>query len=116
MTFWPRLATCASTCALAPLPMPIIEMTAATPMMMPRAVSIERSLFRPSARIAILTVAKEIMYRSTPPPAADEWVETTPATALRGQDTDDDLVAFLQTFQDFRVRAIADPGLDKHRL
>ena len=56
ITFSPRLAICASTCALAPLPMLTIAMTAPTPMMMPSAVRTERSLFRRRARKAILKV------------------------------------------------------------
>ena len=47
ITFCPRLAICASTCAFAPLPMPTIAITAPTPMMMPSAVRTERSLFLP---------------------------------------------------------------------
>ncbi len=56
ITFCPRLAIWASTCAFAPLPMPTIAMTAATPMMMPSAVSTERILFRRRARNAMLRV------------------------------------------------------------
>src|SRR6202011_3899692 len=56
ITFCPRLAICASTWALAPLPIPTIAMTAATPMMMPSAVSTERILFRRNARNAMLNV------------------------------------------------------------
>jgi len=56
ITFCPRLAICASTCALAPLPMPTIAITAATPIMIPSAVSTERILFRRSARYATLNV------------------------------------------------------------
>ena len=37
-------------------PTPTMAMTALTPMMIPKAVSPERSLFRPSARVAILSV------------------------------------------------------------
>jgi hypothetical protein len=56
ITFCPRLAICASTCAFAPLPIPTIAMTALTPMIMPRAVRTDRSLFRRSARKAMLNV------------------------------------------------------------
>jgi hypothetical protein len=52
ITFSPRLAICASTWALAPLPIPTMAMTAPTPMMIPSAVSTERILFRRSARNA----------------------------------------------------------------
>src|SRR6266478_2199097 len=58
MTFWPRLAICASTWLFAPLVMPTAEMTALTPMMMPSIVSTVRILFRLSARKAILMGAK----------------------------------------------------------
>ena len=60
ITFSPRLAICASTCAFAPLPMPTIAMTAPTPMMMPSTVRTERSLFRRRARKAILKVESSL--------------------------------------------------------
>jgi hypothetical protein len=61
MRFWPRLAMEASTWALAPLPMLTMAMTAATPMMMPRAVRIERRALRRSARRAtLMMLAKRI--------------------------------------------------------
>ena len=56
MTFSPRLATWASTWALAPLPMLTIAITAPTPMMMPSAVRMERILLRRRARRATLIV------------------------------------------------------------
>src|SRR5437899_7207758 len=56
ITFSPRLAICASTCAVAPLPMPTMAITAPTPMMIPSAVSTERILFRRNARYATLNV------------------------------------------------------------
>src|SRR6266516_4316946 len=56
ITFCPRLAICASTCAFAPLPIPTMAMTAPTPMLIPRAVSTERILFRRNARYATLNV------------------------------------------------------------
>src|SRR5204862_7524421 len=49
MTFSPRLATCFSTWARAPWPMPSKAISEPTPMTMPSAVSAERSLFRPNA-------------------------------------------------------------------
>ena len=52
MRFWPSEATCASTWTLAPLPMLTMVMTAATPMIMPSAVSIERIVLRRRARSA----------------------------------------------------------------
>ena len=61
MTFCPRLAICASTCDFAPLPMPTMAMTAPTPMMMPSAVSVERSLLRRNARKAMRSVASGFM-------------------------------------------------------
>src|SRR5436309_370030 len=57
ITFCPRLAICASTCAFAPLPTPTMAITAPTPMMIPSAVSTERILFRRNARSAIVNVA-----------------------------------------------------------
>ena len=63
MTFSPRLATWASTCALAPLPMLTIAMTAPTPMIMPSAVRMERILLRRSARKATLIVLMMRMVR-----------------------------------------------------
>ena len=60
-TFCPRLATCASTCTFAPLPMLMAAMTAMTPMMMPSMVSSVRSLFRRKARTAIRKVARILM-------------------------------------------------------
>src|SRR5213593_1809125 len=63
MTFWPRLATCASTCARAPLPMPTMVITAPTPMMMPSAVNPERILFLFNARRATWSVVKLVMRR-----------------------------------------------------
>src|SRR6266508_5103568 len=56
ITFCPRLAICASTCAFAPLPIPTIAITAPTPMMIPSAVNTERILFRRRARNATLSV------------------------------------------------------------
>src|SRR5207247_551380 len=61
MTFCPRLAICASTCALAPLPIPTIAITAPTPMIIPSAVSTERILFRRSARKATLNVGPTLI-------------------------------------------------------
>src|SRR5437764_1154156 len=63
ITFCPRLAICASTCAFAPFPMPTIAMTAATPMMIPSAVSTERILFRRSARRAMFNVDPTFMIQ-----------------------------------------------------
>src|SRR5690242_17833645 len=60
-TFCPRLATCASTWDFAPLPMLTIAMTAPTPMMMPSAVRIERSLLRRRARRATMIVEPKRM-------------------------------------------------------
>src|SRR6266436_8085654 len=62
ITFCPRLAICASTCAFAPLPIPTMAMTAPTPMMIPRAVSTERILFRRNARYATLNVGPLRIY------------------------------------------------------
>ena len=58
ITFWPSAAMRASTCALAPLPMPTMAMTAPTPMMMPSIVSAVRILFRRSARKATLRMTR----------------------------------------------------------
>ena len=55
------LAMAAWTWALAPLPMLTIAITAATPMMMPRAVRIERMVLRLRARKAIRRVMKKRM-------------------------------------------------------
>src|SRR3954468_25061052 len=52
MIFCPSAATWASTRALAPLPMLTIVMTAPIPMMIPRAVRIERMVLRRRARSA----------------------------------------------------------------
>ena len=60
MTFCPGCAICASTWALAPLPIATIAMTAPTPMMMPSIVSTVRSLFRRSARQGDPEDGKEI--------------------------------------------------------
>jgi len=62
-TFCPRLAICASTCDFAPVPIPTMAMTALTPMMMPRAVSVERSLLRRNARSANRSVAAILMTK-----------------------------------------------------
>src|ERR1041384_7503149 len=62
MTFWPSAAMRACTCALAPLPMPTIAITAPTPIIIPSMVSAVRSLFRRRARNAILMVAQILMH------------------------------------------------------
>ena len=59
-TFNPMLATLASICALAPLPMPTSATTAPTPMISPKAVKLDRSLFRASARRATLIMVHEL--------------------------------------------------------
>src|SRR4051812_24483872 len=65
MTFSPRLAICASTCAFAPLPMLTMAITAPTPMMIPSAVSADRSLLRRNARPAILNVDASLIRQAS---------------------------------------------------
>ena len=54
--FWPRAETSPWILLRAPLPTATMATTEATPMMMPSAVRMERSLFRRSARKAIIAV------------------------------------------------------------
>src|SRR5512146_2873835 len=56
-TLEPMAAIWSCTCRCAPWPTPTIAMTAATPMMMPSMVRLERILFRASARQAIFRMA-----------------------------------------------------------
>ena len=58
--FVPRLWICFCTAASAPCPMLTMVITAATPMMMPSIVRMERSLLRRSARKAV----RRVMRRS----------------------------------------------------
>src|SRR5207248_2660428 len=62
--FEPMAAIWSCTCLLAPCPTPTIAITAPTPMMIPSMVSPERSLLRPSARTAILTMETKSITRS----------------------------------------------------
>ena len=51
--FWPMLAICFCTDSVAPEPIATIAITAATPMITPSIVSVERTLLRSSARSAM---------------------------------------------------------------
>src|SRR3989454_1148137 len=115
MTFWPRLATCASTCALAPLPMPSMAMIVPTPMMMPSAVRPERNLFRRRARKAIFTVATMALM-SVFLLCASKQTAQRHGLALGGFHSDDDLLAFVQSFEHLSHTAIADANLDRRLL
>ena len=56
----PAFAICCEIVACAPWPMLTMAITAPTPMIMPSMVSVDRSLFRPSALSAILKVMSHI--------------------------------------------------------
>ncbi len=62
-TFSPKAAIWASTCDLAPLPMLTIAITAATPMIMPSAVRMERMALRRRARRETVTVEPRCIRR-----------------------------------------------------
>src|SRR5438093_9048304 len=131
ITFWPRLATCASTCARAPLPMPTIAITAPTPMMIPSAVSPERILFLLNARRATLRVVKVVMRRAgigsrfsnrgfvairSLATSKSKWVDgSLPGALLLGQ-ADNDPVALLQPFDHLDIVAVRDAGFHLQRL
>ena len=53
----PMAAICCCACCCAPCPTLTMAMTAPTPMMMPSMVSMERSLLRARARMAMRTIA-----------------------------------------------------------
>src|SRR5436190_5465600 len=121
ITFWPRAATCASTCAFAPLPIPSMAIIVPTPMMIPSAVKAVRSLFRNSARNAILIVAATdfmslrentrqlVLLRGSTKQSADR------AKAGAGRShCYNHFVTFLQPIQYFDGTAIADPSFDRY--
>src|SRR5436190_1458352 len=131
MTFWPRLATWDSTCALAPLPMPTMAITAPTPMIIPRAVKPERILFLFNARRATRSVVKRVMRRGATrnrfshrgfaptrslAPTKSKRVEgSLPVTPPLDQAYNHP-VALFQPFDHFGMIAVANAGFDLHGL
>ena len=79
-TLVPIDANACSTRARAPSPIATIAITAATPMMMPSAVSSDRSLLRSSARSATRTTSPGLM---TPPPALPAPLRLTRSSWIR---------------------------------
>ena len=68
MKLLPNDAICSSMLLLAPAPTANAAMTAATPIIIPSAVSMERVLFRRSARAAVFTISCEEIILEHPLP------------------------------------------------
>src|SRR5262245_62160359 len=104
----PRLAICARITACAPCPMASIEITAATPMITPSIVNVERRRFRRKARCAMRMAISTCVMMGAPillPPALKThcwWPRTRPWPCHPGAvpvllvQADNQLLAFLQ--------------------